>query len=48
MVDNLAEKVDERLLNQGCSVLFAYNLDRESCLLYGVAGCPLLMGLLKY
>ena len=48
MVDNLAEKVDERLLNQGCSVLFAYNLDCESCLLYGVAGCPLLMGLLKY
>ena len=41
MVDSLAEKVDECLLNQGCSVLFVYNWDRESCLLYRLAGCPL-------
>ena len=38
MVDNPAEKVDECPLNRGRKVLFAYNWDRESCPLYGVAG----------
>ena len=37
MVDNLAEKIDE----------FAYSWDRESCPLYGVAGCPLFRGCLS-
>ena len=46
MADNLAKKVDECLLNQGCQVLFAYNWDRETCPLYGVAGCPLFRGCL--
>ena len=41
MVDNLAEKVDECQLNWGRKVLLVYNWDHESCLLYGVAGCPL-------
>ena len=40
MVDNLAKKVDECLLNRG-QVLFAYNLDHKNCLLYRVVGCPL-------
>ena len=47
MVDNPAEKVDECPLNRGRKVLFAYNWDRESCPLYGVAGCPLLRGCLQ-
>ena len=47
MVDNLAEKVDECPLNRGRYVLFAYNWDRESCLLYGAAGCPLFRGCLS-
>ena len=42
MVDNLAEKVDERVSAKlGCQVLFVYNWDHENCPLYGVAGCPL-------
>ena len=41
MVDNLAEKFDECLLNRGRCVLLTYNWDRENCPLYGVAGCPL-------
>ena len=47
MVDNLAEKVDECLLNRGRRVLLAYNWDRESCPLYGVAGCLLFRGCLS-
>ena len=47
MVDNPAEKVDECPLNRGRYVLFVYNWDRESCPLYGVAGCPLLRGCLS-
>ena len=47
MVDNRAEKVDECLLNRGRKVSFAYNWDRESCPLYGVAGCPLFRGCLS-
>ena len=47
MVDNLAEKVDECPLNRGREVLLAYNWDRESCPLYGVAGCPLFRGCLS-
>ena len=47
MVDNPAEKVDECPLNRGPKVLFAYNWDRESCPLYGVAGCPLFRGCLS-
>ena len=45
-MDNPAEKVDECPLNRGRKVLFAYSWDRESCPLYGVAGCPLLRGCL--
>ena len=33
--------------NRGHGVLLAYNWDRENCLLYGVAGCPLLRGCLS-
>ena len=47
MVDNLAEKVDACPLNWDCKVLFAYNWDRETCPLYGVAGCPLFRGCLS-
>ena len=47
MVDNLAEKVNECLLNRGLQVLFAYNWDREGCPLYRVAGCQLLRGCLS-
>ena len=41
MAVNLAEKVNECLLNWGRQVLFTYNWDHETCPLYGVAGCPL-------
>ena len=44
MVDNFAEKIDECLLNRGCYVLFVCNWDREKCLPYRVAGCPLFRG----
>ena len=47
MVDNLAEKIDECPLNRSRVVLFAYSWDRESCPLYGVAGCPLFRGCLS-
>ena len=47
MENNLAEKVDKCPLNQGRKVLFVYNWDRESCLFYRVAGCPLLRGCLS-
>ena len=47
MVDNLAEKVNECLLNLGHRVLLAYNLDHENCLLYRVAGCLLFRGCLE-
>ena len=47
MVDNLAKKVDECPLNRDRQVLFAYIWDRESCPLYGVAGCPLFRGYLS-
>ena len=47
MVDNLAEKVDECPLNRDRLVLLVYNWDRENCLLYGVAGCPLFRGCLS-
>ena len=47
MADNLAEKVDECLLNRGRLVLFAYNWDHKNCPLYGVAGCPLFRGCLS-
>ena len=42
-MDNPAEKVDECPLNRGRKT---YNWDRESCPLYGIAGCPLLRGCL--
>ena len=47
MVDNLAEKVDECLLNRGRKVLFTYNWDHGNCPLYGVVGCPLFRGCLS-
>ena len=47
MVDNLAKKVDKCPLNRDRQVLFAYDWDRESCPLYGVAGCPLFRGCLS-
>ena len=47
MVDNLAEKVDECLLNWGHCVLLTYNWDRENCPLYGVPGCLLFRGCLS-
>ena len=47
MVDNLAKKVDKCPLNRDRYVLFAYNWDRESCPLYGVARCPLFRGCLS-
>ena len=47
MADNLAEKVDECLLNRGRLVLLAYNWDHENCPLYGVAGCTLFRGFLS-
>ena len=40
MVDNLAERIDECPLNQGCYVLLC-TIGSEKCSLYGVAGCPL-------
>ena len=48
MVDHLDEKVDECPLNRGRWVLLAYDLDRENCSLYGVAGCPLFRGCLSF
>ena len=47
IVDNLAKKVDECPLNRDRLVLFAYNWDRESCLLCGVVTCPLFRGCLS-
>ena len=47
MVDYLDEKVDECPLNQGRSVLLAYNWDCKNCPLYEVAGCPLFRGCLS-
>ena len=47
MMDNLAEKVDESLLNQNREVLFMNNWDRESCPLHGAAGCSLFRGCLN-
>ena len=47
MVDNLAKKVGKCPLNCDRYVLFAYNWDRESCSLYGVARCPLFRGCLS-
>ena len=46
MVNDLAEQVDECLLNQG-RYCFEYNWDHENCLLYGVAGYPLFRGCLS-
>ena len=46
-MDNLAEKVNGCPLNRGRYVLFVYNWDRENCLLYGVARCPLFRGCLN-
>ena len=46
-MDNLAEKVDECLLNRGHKVLFVYNQDCKNCPLYRVVGCPLLGGCLS-
>ena len=46
-MDNLAEKVDECPLNRDRKVSLAHNQDHENCLLYGVAGCPLLRGCLS-
>ena len=45
-MDNLAEKV-ECPLNQGHSVMFAYNWDPKNSPLYGVVGCPLFRGCLS-
>ena len=47
MVDYLAKKVDECLLNRSCWVLFVYKSAHKNCLLYGVAGCPLFRGCLS-
>ena len=47
MVDRLAEKVDDCLLNWGRLVLLAYNWDRKNCPIHGVAGCPLCRGCLS-
>ena len=46
-MDNLAEKVNECLLNRGRQVLFAYNWDRENCPLHGIAGYLLFGGCLN-
>ena len=43
-MDNLAKKVDDCPRNRDRK---AYNWDRESCPLYGVAGCPLFRGCLS-
>ena len=45
-MDNFAEKV-ECPLNQGQSVMLAYNWDPENSSLYGVVGCPLSRGCLR-
>ena len=46
-MDNLAEKVDEYLLNWGHCVLLAYSWDCENCPLLGVVECSLSRGCLS-
>ena len=47
MLDNLAEKVDNCLLNWGRYVMFAYSWDCKSCPLYGVERWPRNRGFLS-